>query len=105
MPGMTWKLDAELRAKIRELYREGELTQREIALRFHVSKRTINTTVKGIVPSKRPAYGKVHYEDPDKITTREDAARLARLIPSEDHRSLTAFLCGDPLPNDPRRQA
>jgi DNA-binding transcriptional regulator LsrR (DeoR family) len=104
MPGMTWKLDDELRDEIRRVYRQGELTQGALALKYHLSKRTINTVVSGVKPLKRPFVPRVH-ADMEMANTREDAARLARLIPDEDPRSLTAFLCGDPLPNDPRRQA
>jgi DNA-binding XRE family transcriptional regulator len=101
----SWKLNHALRTEIRALYQEGDLTQQEIAVQYRVSKRTINAVVRGYKPIKNAPPGKVHFDDPDKLQTRIDAARLARLIPDYDTRSLTARLAGDPLPGDPRRQA
>lgn len=43
---------------------------------------------------------------PDElISTKSDGARLAKLIPQDDTRSLTARLMGDPIPGDRRRFA
>jgi hypothetical protein len=104
--GKPYCVTPEMRAEIRRLYQKGGITQRAIGEMFGLHQRTICDSVRGVIPVTRPRPVKVHPAgDLDIIATREDARRLARLIPDYDTRSLTARLAGDPIPGDPRRQA